>query len=273
MYEGLPTANWLFWELELFETIFHEVLEGVDDQLWRTGEWHPDIPAWLLGQVLPRLPLHVGRLYSRAPRPPLPHPSAQHSGTDAVLPFPEGDEYGGWYRCGYFEMEIATEFMHRVTAIIKVMSSVNFPKEPGEADLAHIPLAHGEAEIWLEPQRHPRLGPLGLPSAAAGLDFVRDWMSRHQPHLMLQPYIQSRLGLSPGDPWHGPLELVDQSGKAAVVFRCWEERPVGEEFGDEVARLQGCDLIMRLDVFARMIEMYEHTPITVTYVRRDEREE
>jgi tetratricopeptide (TPR) repeat protein len=267
VYNGLPPARLLFWELELFETIFNEVLEGVDAHLWRTGEWHPDIPIWLLSVVLPRLPLHVGRLYSRVPRPPLPLPSEQHPGVDATTPLPDDDEFAGWYRCGYFEREIVTERMHRVTDTVMVMESVQFPNALGNADSTLIPLASGKAETWLEPQQDSRAALLGLRGPVAGLDLVRDWMGG-PPILMLQPYIQSRLGLSPGDPWRGRLELVDRSGEVAVIFRCWEERPVGDSVGEEAGRLQGCDLIVRPDVFSRMTAMAGLDPVSVTYITR-----
>lgn len=267
VYDGLPPARLLFWELELFETIFNEVLEGVDGHLWRTGEWHPDIPAWLLSVVLPRLPLHVSRLYSRVPRPPLPLPSEQRPGVDVMTPLPSNDEFGGWYRCGYFEREIVTEGMHRVTDTFTAMSSVQFPGAPGDVDPALIPLARGDADAWLERHDDSRLGLLGLRGPAVGLDFAGDWVGV-SPLLMLQPYIQSRMALSPASPWFGRLELVDESGEIAVIFRCWEERPIGDSIGEESGRLQGCDLIVRPDVFARIAAMSEHEPVNVEYVTR-----
>jgi hypothetical protein len=271
VYSGLPPANFLFWERELFETVFQEVLEGIDIQLWSTGDWHPDFPIWMLGNILPRLPLHIGRLYSRSPRPPLPRPQEQGTRVEATKPLSDGDEYSGWFRCGSFEREILTERIHRVTDEFMAMSSVQFLAAPTVPDSTFMPLAQGNVDVWFERQDVPDVNVHGLTGPAVGLDFLQDWLG-NSPLLMLQPYIQSRLKISSSDPWHNRLQMVDESGEVAVILRCWEEKPVGDSVGEEIARLQGCDLIVRPDVFVRMRAVSSHGPFTAIYSSCDKSE-
>lgn len=270
VYDNLSPTKMLFWEIEIFETLFHEVLDGIDEQLWRTGEWDADLFPWLLDKVLPRLPLHVARWYSRVPRPPaLPLPLEQRSGIATTSPISGEGEYDGWYRCGYYEEQLVMGGSFHVDEEVTVMSSVHFPESPRAADPSLGPLARGDTEAWLGQQDDHTIRPFGLRGPVAGMDFVRDWLNVF-PLLMLRPFLQSRLGLSPRSLWQSRLELVDEVGNAAVIFRCWSERVVDDSIDEEIPRLQGCDLIIRPDIFARIAQLSERTPITVNYSSHDQ---
>jgi len=80
--------------------------------------------------VLPRLPLHVARWYSRVPRPPLPPPQEQRSGVVASSSIIGEGEYDSWYRCGCFETEIVTSSSFHVDEEVTAMSCVHFPETP-----------------------------------------------------------------------------------------------------------------------------------------------
>jgi len=269
VYENLSPTKMLFWEIEIFETLFHEVLDGIDEHLWRTGGWDADLFPWLLDKVLPRLPLHVARWYSRVLRPALPLPLEQRSGIAITSPISGEGEYDGWYRCGYYEEQLVMGGSFHVDEEVTVMSSVHFPELPGAADPSLGPLARGDAEAWLGQQDDHTIHPFGLRGPVAGMDFVRDWLNAF-PLLMLRPFLQSRLGLSPRSLWQSRLELVDESGNAAVIFRCWSERVVDDSIDEEIPRLQGCDLIIRPDIFARIAQLSERTPVTVNYNSHDQ---
>jgi hypothetical protein len=264
VYENLAPTKMLFWEIEIFETLFHEVLDGIDEHLWRTGDWDADLFPWLLDKVLPRLPLHVARWYSRVPRPALPLPLEQRSGIATTSPISGEGEYDGWYRCGYYEEQLVMGGSFHVDEEVTVMSSVHLPESPGTADPSLGPLARGDTEVWLGQPDDLTIRPFGLRGPVAGMDFVRDWLNVF-PLLMLRPFLQSRLGLSPRSLWQSRLELIDEVGNAAVIFRCWSERVVDDSINEEIPRLQGCDLIIRPDIFARMAQLSERTPITVTH--------
>lgn len=272
VYRDIPPTSILFWENEIFETLFHEVLEGIDTRLWATGEWRPDFFPQLLDKLVPRLALHIARWYSRVPRPPLPLPREQRSGVTASSNIAGEGEYDGWYRCGYFETEMVISDGFHLDEEVTVMSSINFPETPGNADPSLGPLAQGDAEDWLERQDDATTIPFVLSGPVAGMDFVRDWLGTF-PVLILEPHLQARLRLSPRPLLQNRLELIDESGDVAVIFRCWNERPVGDSIREEIPRLHGCELLVRPDIFDRMARASISEPVTVTYSSCDVHED
>lgn len=176
--------------------------------------------------------------------------------------------YDGWYRCGYFETELVIRDNFNVEGEVRVLSSIHLPENPGDADPLFGPLDQGDAEAWLERQDEGTILPSGLRGSLVGIDDVEDWLGSFQL-LMLQPYLQARLGLSPRSDQQSKLELVDEVGHVAVVFRHWAERPVGDRISEEAPRLKGGDLLVRPDVFARMELIAGRPPVTVTLNARD----
>lgn len=268
VYTDLPPTDMLFWHIEIFEMLFHEVLEGIDSHVPEPDEGYAEFFPWLLNNVLPHLSLHIARWYSRVPRPPLPLPQEQHTGVIASSAITGEGEYDGWYRCGYFETELLIRDNFNVEAEVRVLSSIHFPENQGDADPLFGPLDQGDAEAWLEQQDEETVLASDLRGSLVGIDDVESWLGSFQL-LMLQPYLQARLGLSPRSDQQSKLELVDEVGHVAIVFRHWAERPVGDRISEEAPRLQGGDLLVRPDVFARMELIAGRPPVTVTLNARD----
>jgi hypothetical protein len=266
----LPPTPMLFWEQELFESVFHEILNGIDDQFLQDDEWTDGSRAEVGSMVLPRVHLHVADWHSRATRPPLPLPSDQREGIEAVTPMSDGDEYAGWYRCGYFERQLlmGERGMFSCDGLITVMAGIQFPGTPDVFKSSEIPFAMGNADLWWAPYDLIPEQPDGFIGCAVGLDPVNDLIGR-SPILSLQPGIVARLKLRAPASWQKQLALADTSGTAAVVFRSWGVRPVGDSVDEENLMLEGCDLLIRPDVFELMRGIGVYPPSTVRWIKHN----
>ncbi len=268
-YPNLPPKQFLHWEVELFELWFQEVLEGIDAELWRIGEWNPNAFRGMLPNILPRAYLHVGRWFSRTKRPDLPMPSEISTSVIPAAPISSNDVFGGWYRCGYYEREIVLRSMVDVKDDLSVMSGLHVHVSQDDLEDSETPFAMGNADLWLEGVDPSQWGDskanLTLPRTITGVEFVRDWLGEF-PILMLQPYLQVRCGLRPSNSLC--LELVDSEGKVGAVFRHWEERIIGESVGEEVPRLRGCELLVRPDLFDRIAQHFDQPLVMVTHPLR-----
>lgn len=264
----LPPTPMLFWEQELFESVFHEVLNGIDDQLSHDNEWADGSRSQIGSMVLPRVHLHVANWHSRGTRPPLPLPSDQRDGVEAVMPIADGKEYAGWYRCGYFERQLrmGETGMFSCDGLITVMAGVQFPGVSGVFDPTEIPFAMVNADLWWAPYDLIPEQPDGFIGYSVGLDPVNDLIGR-SPILSLQPAVVARLKLQAPASWQNQLALTDTSGAVAVVFRSWGVRPVGDSVDEENLMLEGCDLLVRPDVFELMRRIGAHPPSTVRWIK------
>jgi hypothetical protein len=264
-YPTLPPKQYLHWEVEAFESAFQEVLEGIDAELWRAGEWDPNASRWILPNILPRLYLHVGRWVSRTKRPDLQIPSEISTSVSPAEPISSKDTFNGWYRCGYYEREIVMRGIVDVEDDVSVMSGLHVNVKLSDLDDSMTPFARGNADIWLEGVDPSQWSDLKidptLPDHITGVEFVRDWLGEF-PILMLQPYLQVRCGLSPRDSLY--LDLVDEDDKVGAVFRRWEERIIGESVGEEVPRLRGCELLIRPDIFDRIQQQVDQPLVMLT---------
>jgi hypothetical protein len=119
-YDDLPLSRFLLWEHEIFEMVFQEVLEAIDDELWSSGAWHPELVPWLAHKILPAITLHAARSFSRVKRPDLPLPSEAIEGIVPAGPLMTDDEFNGWYRSGYYERELVFRSMFHVDHKITV---------------------------------------------------------------------------------------------------------------------------------------------------------
>lgn len=254
----------LFWEQELFEAMFHEVLDGIDQHLASDSEWTPIVRSEIGSRVLPRVHLHVANWHSRNPRPDIPLPADQREGVEAIVSVADAGEYSGWFRCGYFERQLLMNGFS-FSGIMTVMAGVDFPSESEVFDHSEVPLAMGDAEAWWMHYEEISPEPAGFVGRAVGLDFVTDWMGK-PAILAFQPGLVARLDLRAPASWQQQLALTDSSGRRAVVFRSWSVRPVGESISEENRELEGCELLMRPDVFERMVEIGAHPPSIVRWI-------
>ena len=249
-----PETDMLFWEQELFETAFHEILDSIDVHLWRTGEWTPDIESEIAQRVLMRLRSHVGYTLSRVTRPTALLPTERQIGTLRVTELDSDDEFEGWYRCALFERErlfsseTHPQFLGHNTAVVGVATNNDALK----TDHSRLPFGEGQglAETWFYEVKAPPLQEGEFAGPLIGFEIV-DGLFGTNPVLVLNPRLIVSCGLHAGY-WPGRLELVDYEGSPAVVFRRWSTRSIGQLGLRETARLEGCDLVIRPDIFEQI---------------------
>src|SRR5205085_8091864 len=85
------------------------------------------------------------------------------------------------------------------------------------------------------------------------------------PLLGIRPDIALRLALN-AVPSVGQLQFMDSAGVPAVVFRQWHEKPLGDDLDEETPTLEGCDLLLRGDLFANVSRAAQRRPVNVTEV-------
>ncbi len=269
--ENLPPTELLFWEEELFECAFHEVLDGIDSYLRESDEWSSSLITEIGVRVLPRAYTHIAHWHSRTPRPPLLLPSEQQGSVEAVSPIQEIEEYAGWFRCGYFERELlmSEDNWRSCTGTVTVMEGVQFPQEVGVPDTSKMPLAEGDSDAWWGPFEESVTPLNDFVGSMAGIDFVVDWLGK-PPILTLRPILAGHFKLRAPESWQNQLVLTDADGLEAVVFRCWRVRPVGASISEENPRLEGCDLLIRADIFTQLQQSSLNPPLTVRLVHRSQ---
>ncbi len=265
---NLPSTEILTWEQEIFESVFHEILNGIDIQLWNKGEWSLNAIQEIAEHILPSIKTQVARWNSRSIRPSLPLPNAQKSSISHVVAISGEDSYNGWYRCGYYERELILEreTLPDLKCEIKIYAGIEF-SDQSLLRSNQIPFGFGNAEqgwFWEEKggtqiYLNSFYGPL------VGFACTRDYLGC-RPILVLHPNLSIRCGLYPGR-YPGHLELVDSQGKSAVLFRWWNVRPLGDELYEQTPILQGYDLILRPDIFEKICQFSTRAPIETKIVR------
>jgi len=194
----------------------------------------------------------------------LPLPSEVNEGIVPAAAVSTDDEFNGWYRCGFYERELIFRSMFHVDHKVDVMSAIHVGVAAAEIDSSMAPLARGSAEIWVIETAPQSSGLTVLPAfrgPLTGLDFVRDRLGDF-PILMFNPCLQARHGLTLSASIVGGLRLIDENGSDAVAFRYWETRAVGENISEETPRLQGCELLVRPDIFERLKKSSPQPPLT-----------
>lgn len=84
---------------------------------------------------------------------------------------------------------------------------------------------------------------------------------------MLPDKITSHLSLK-SDSWPGSLQLIDEAGNIAVVFRWWRTSPLGTDINEESPRLTGCQLLVRSDIFDKIESLFAYPFKFVTHIKR-----
>ncbi|MCF2151476.1 NACHT domain-containing protein [Desmonostoc muscorum LEGE 12446] len=267
---NMPSTPLLFWEKEIFECVFHEVLNGIESQLWAEGEWTPSSAIVIQQRVTPRLKLQIARWHSRVIRPLLPLPSLQQSGLSPAIAISNEDEYNGWYRCGYYERQLLFEekVLGDLSNEVTIFAGVMFEREQNFFEQNMLPFGYGNEEAWWDWQNdYILLQPQGFHGPLVGLKWVQDFLG-YRPVMMLPPQLARRCSLHLVNKWPSRLELVDSQGVCAVSFRWWNVRPVGDGLNEEIPILQGCDLIVRPDIFEQIRQLSKWSPIEVRQVQR-----
>lgn len=247
-----PGAQLHHWEDELFTESVDEVLVGLEDYLWSQGEWDDRIRQMVLSWLLSSAQLPTHHASSRRVRPSWPLPPEITPGFQEVLTVPDG-ELTGWCRIAYIEthLEVAgrieeIETETRVTAGVVLAATAPEPLPEGS-----LPLRLGSNVDWLRTmQSVDSLCEISGP--IAGHSFFRRPFLWHEILGLIAPLTAAlelvpRLGI-------GPLDLLDTEGKVAAAYRWWSCRPLGDHgFADETPRLSGGTLLLRPDLFERLI--------------------
>lgn len=267
---NIPHTQILMWEQELFEVTFHEVLNNIDIQLWNEGEWSSQTIQEIAKQTIPCIKPQVSRWNSRVIRPSLLLPSVQKSLLSSVDSISDEDSHNGWYRCGYYERQLVfgNEAFPNLNCKIEVYAGIVFENKKSLLRTEQIPFGRGSSELmwfWQEGKVPVYLSSFRGP--LVGLAWTRDYLGS-RPVLGLPPKLSVRCGLSPIK-YPGRLELLDSQGKSTVLFRWWSVRPLGDELSEQAPILQGCDLILRADIFKYICQLSTFSPVEIRTVRQE----
>jgi hypothetical protein len=247
--KSYPRARVLSWSHEVFESVFHEVL-NVHTIALDGEETDPHIARYLLRRILPDIRSYVAYWHSRTLRPPMLLPVESTSQSGSVVPLSSQDDYAGWVRCGLYEEQLVLKgediFAECIKEVTITGGVVSAPE--GALKKGSLPLGIGHVGLWWEgfsdhsiAQESRYKGPL------LGFSFLASFVGVYP---LLIPHRRYLTSLSPtlrAQP--GPFELVDGNGHPCVRFRWWKVRPLGNDLDESASRLRGCDLVMRRDVW------------------------
>ena len=251
----LPAPPILEWHHELFELSLHRTLNHLDVELWKRGSPNPALLKEVAEHVSPQVDIQVRRWLSRVIRPDMPLPSQMPADYPLLGQLPATDSQSGWVRIAYYEEErILSEesILANVTKTLHVSAAFGIPR-PGENYPAQgaLPFGIGELDSWRDTNSHKPLfrgGPL------VGLTFLDDFLGI-LPVLGLSARLTNRLPVKTSDAL-GRLQLVDTANRPCVIFRQWHVRPLGKRPSQSADRNYGCDLVVRLDIWGAIKDLY-----------------
>ena len=168
---------------------------------------------------------------------------------------PATDSQSGWVRIAYYEVErILSEesILADVIKTLRISAAFGIPR-PGENYPVQGALPFGIVELdsWRDTNSHEPLfrgGPL------VGLTFLDDFLGT-LPVLGLSARLTNRLPVKASDAL-GRLQLVDTANRPCVIFRQWHVRPLGKQMSQSADRNYGCDLVVRLDIWEAIKDLY-----------------
>lgn len=249
-----PPTPVLYWEQELLETALHEILNGIHVHLWKTGNWAKEIEQDILDLILPNTFAHLGIYASRIARPLYPPPESLNPGIGEVFILSQDDPfYPDWRRVGYVERQWLKkeessfkppEFVITVYSGIIAKSLGSHPMPNG------FPFSDSNIMTWWTEDTSFYGFPALLKSGPLmHLTRLTDWLGDNFviiPPIELLSYITlipSKIG--------EPLIWRDSEGEPAIVFRNWRIRDE-DQIWAEPLEYEGCDLLMRPDIFKRL---------------------
>jgi hypothetical protein len=263
LYKSLPPTPMLFWEKELFESVFQEVLAGIDNQFSDEDETTRIKISEIGARVLPRVHNHVANFHSRSPRPSIPLPREQYPGIDPSQPLSDSDEYAGWYRCGYFERELIIDESREYVGTITAMEGIQFHSKLDDI-LSDPPFMDINADFWwITGESAIALNKFS--GSIVGLDLIIDLLGVC-PVLVLHPALTTALQLQVATSWQHQLTFADKDGQVAVLFRSWNSRTIGERISEENVKYEGCELLMRPNIFEQMVRQIQIAPRVIKVV-------
>lgn len=256
--DAYPPTPTLYWEVELFQAVLHEELCGLSEQLWKSGQWEPEIEDAVLCRVLPNMHLHLGLAAGRTVRPAWPAAETVTEGV-GVLPMVSDDDptFFGWIRLALIERQYrpdpARTYERPVEAITVFAGAVAAPL--GETIPSGVlPFRDGDVDDWWWPDPPPVTFPARLPiGQVVRLSRWTDWLG--SSFVLIPPEeFQNYLQLGPAR-YGGPLLWYDQEGHAALALRTWRVRNSEALFADPT-ECEGADLLIRPDLFEALTRRY-----------------
>jgi hypothetical protein len=265
----LPAPPILEWHHELFELSLHRTLNYLDVELWKQRSPNAALLKEVSDHVSPQVDIYVRRWLCRVLRPNMPLPSQLSANYPLLGPLPATDSHAGWVRIAYYEIErIPSEesILADVTRTLRICAGFGIPR-PGESYPVQgaLPFGIGELKSWRDTNSYDPLfrgGPL------VGLTYLDDFLGI-EPVLSLSTRLTDRLSVKASDAL-GRLLLLDAANEPCVIFRQWHVRPLGERPSRSADRNSGCDLIVRLDIWKAIGDLYPNQLILPSVHRSED---
>ncbi|ASL43707.1 hypothetical protein bAD24_I09460 [Burkholderia sp. AD24] len=243
-----PEADVLSWPSELVVAILDNVLCGLSEHLWRTGQWVREFDNDLLEVILPDLETRIALYASLGPRPAAPFPTEAHRSLRPIVQISEDDPaYRGWIRLAVREIHyFRSDSRHWDTPNRRAVLTAGVVRTALDGTVPAAAGPFGSSGIW--PWRknfreEDALEDATLPQLIKRFD-TKDWLG---PCTTLVPPLALRHKAKLQPPAFGaPLRWRDQSGKPAVILRTWRLR--GEGLHVESYSTYGCSLLLRPDL-------------------------
>jgi hypothetical protein len=249
-----PPTPVLFWEAELLEIALHEMLNGLKLQLWRTGRWNEQIEEAVLWHVLPNTVMHMMLHASRDVRPQYPHPQDVATGVSNIVTVHDS-RYPNWKRIGYIERQWIGEHQSyfeppgRSFTVFAGAVVVPLQWQPQSDDF---PFHAGDVADWLHSEGPTDVLPQLTMGQLLGAARLSDWLG-DGPVLVPPRELRTLLNLQPAQVGE-QLIWCDNAGQPALVLRTWRLRDANQLWGEPRTH-EGMDIIVRPDIFVRIIEM------------------
>jgi hypothetical protein len=252
----LPAPPILAWHHEFFELSLHRTLNHLDIELWKQGSPDAALLKKVADHVSAQVDIYVRRWLSRVLRPNVPLPSQLPADYPLLGQLPATDSQTGWVRIAYYEMErILSEesILAGVTKTLRISAGFGVPR-PGESYpiQGSLPFGIGDLESWRDTNSFKPLfrgGPL------VGFTFLDDFLGM-EPVLGFSTRLTNRLPVKVSSTL-GRLQLIDAANEPCVIFRQWHVRPLGKRPSQSADRNSGCDLIVRLDIWKAIEDLYD----------------
>lgn len=266
--QSFPSTRLLFWENEIFETAINEIFTEYKEILWFRGEWSDEAESALAQIMLPSLKMHIAIEESRILRPNILKPRELQNSISTLEPIKDEGIFNNWYRIAIYEKELLCDdsVLGEVEGIQITYAGV--VSELFKKDMEKcLPLGVGEYDMWWKENSHMESTIIkNFTGRLVGFDWIEDYLGTI-PVLMLPDRITSHLSLK-SDSWPGPLQLIDEAGNIAAVFRWWHTSPLGTDIDRESPRLTGCQLLVRPDIFDKIESLFAYPFKFVTHIRR-----
>jgi len=244
----------LGWEQEMFELAFHKALNGVSPYLWSRGENTANLDQFLFDRTSPNVRLQLAIDASRSVRPAGRCPKEMEREDGPIPILSDEDEFKDWRRVGWYERELVfkendmrwgnpVQVIYAASGIVALSPSI---------DKCSTPFGRFDVNEWFladKPARYPSIAPLAVRGPVIGATMIRDFLGSRMI-LALPRVFAYRYKMISGH-WPGPLRWLCASKEPGVAFRMWRVRSIAIE-NEEPSVLEGCDLIVRPDIFEQI---------------------